>query len=181
MNKSVKEKFKQALPALSKDLGVENILALPRLDKIVISTGVGKIKDKKRLELIADRLGKITGQKPAPRGAKKSIASFKSRQGDVVGYAVTLRGTRMWSFLDKLLNVAIPRIRDFRGFDPKSLDERGSLTLGLRDHTIFPETADEELKDVFGLALTITIKASSREAGLAWFRAIGFPFKKMVG
>lgn len=178
MSKTVKEKLQHSLPALAKELGVKNVLALPRLEKIVLSTGVGKVKDKKRLELIADRLAKITGQKAAPRGAKKSIASFKSRQGDIIGYAVTLRGKRMWSFLDKFLNIAIPRIRDFRGFDEKSVDERGSLTLGLREHTIFPETADEELKDVFGLAVTITLRAVNRAAGLAWSRAIGFPFKK---
>lgn len=178
MSKTVKEKLVVVLPNLAKDLGVKNTFALPKLDKIVLSTGVGKIKDKKRLELIADRLAKITGQKAAPRGAKKSIASFKSRQGDVVGYAVTLRGKRMWGFLDKLLNIAIPRIRDFRGFDEKVVDEHGSLTLGLREHTIFPETADEELKDVFGLAITLTVKGGSRESGRALFKALGFPFKK---
>lgn len=178
MEKSIKDKLHVARPALAKELGWENVLALPKLDKIVLSTGVGKIKDKARMELIADRLAKITGQKAAPRGAKKSIASFKSRQGDVVGYAVTLRGKRMWAFLEKLLQIAIPRIRDFRGFDPKIVDEKGSLTLGLREHTIFPESADEELRNVFGLAITLSTKSASREDALACFRAMGFPFKK---
>lgn len=178
---TIKEKLSQSLSGLAQELGVKNALALPKLEKIVLSSGVGKIKDKKRLELIADRLAKIGGQKAAPRGAKKSIASFKSRQGDVVGYAVTLRGRQMWGFLEKLLNVAIPRIRDFRGFPETSVDERGSLTIGLREHTIFPETADEELKDVFGLAITLTTKSRNRADAVALFRSIGFPFKKMVG
>ncbi len=178
MQKTTKQKLEAKHKELQAELGLKNALALPKLEKIVVSTGVGKIKDQKRLDFIAERLGRITGQKAAPRGAKKSIASFKSRQGDIVGYAVTLRGKRMWAFLDKLLNVAIPRIRDFRGFPETSLDERGSLTLGLREHTIFPETADEELKDVFGLAITITTRAKSKQDAIALFHAIGFPFKK---
>lgn len=178
MQKTTKQKLEAKHKELQAELGLKNALALPKLEKIVVSTGVGKIKDQKRLDFIAERLGRITGQKAAPRGAKKSIASFKSRQGDIVGYAVTLRGKRMWAFLDKLLNVAIPRIRDFRGFPETSLDERGSLTLGLREHTIFPETADEELKDVFGLAITITTRAKSKQDAIALFHTIGFPFKK---
>lgn len=175
----VKEKIAKQRAALQKDLGVTNVMALPRLERIVVSAGVGKLnKDKKRLELIADRLGRITGQKPAPRGAKKSIASFKVRQGDVVGFAVTLRGKRLYGFADKLLNVSLPRIRDFRGFDPKAVDEMGNLTIGLREHTLFPETADEDLKDVFSLAVTFVTTAKNRTEALAFFRAIGFPFKK---
>lgn len=180
MEKTIKDKLIAGRKELARQLGVKNALALPRLEKIVVSSGVGKIKDQKRLDLIANRLAKITGQKAAPRGAKKSIASFKSRQGDVVGYAVTLRGERMWGFLNKLINIAIPRVRDFRGFETKSVDERGSLTIGLREHTIFPETADEELKDVFGLAVTLVPRAANREAALALFHALGFPFKKLV-
>lgn len=180
MSKTIKEKFLESAPALAKELGLKNMLALPSLEKIMLSTGVGKIKDQKRLDMIADRLARVTGQKAAPRGAKKSIASFKSRQGDIVGYAVTLRGDRMWSFLEKLINVAIPRIRDFRGFSETSVDEKGSLTIGLREHTIFPETADEELKDVFGFAITLNVKAKDRDQALALFRTIGFPFKKVA-
>lgn len=175
---TTREKLEKNSPELAKALNLSNKMALPKLEKIMVSTGVGKVKDKKRLELIANRLGQITGQKAASRGAKKSIASFKSRQGDVVGYVVTLRGKRMWGFFDKLLNVAIPRIRDFRGFDEKIVDERGGLTLGLREHTIFPETADEELKDVFGLAITLVSTAATREQALVFFRTLGFPFKK---
>ena len=182
MNKqmlSVKEKLAKNKAALERELGVTNPLALLRLSAVVVSVGVGKInKDKKRLELITDRLAKITGQRPATRGAKKSVAAFKSRQGDTVGLSVTLRGARMFGFLDKLLHAAMPRIRDFRGFDPKSVDAMGNLTVGLREHTIFPETADEDLKDVFGLAVTIVTTAKNKTQALALFRAIGFPFKK---
>ena len=166
-------------PTLQKELGLTSPMAVPRLTHVVVTTGVGKVnKDKKRLELITNRLAKITGQKPAVRGAKKSIATFKSRAGDVVGYAVTLRGARMFGFVEKLLNASIPRIRDFRGFDPKQVDEMGNLTIGLREHTIFPETADEDLKDVFGLAITFVTSAKNRTEALAFFRSIHFPFKK---
>jgi large subunit ribosomal protein L5 len=180
------EKHWQAkvIPALQKELGVTNALALPRLTKLVVTTGVGRIKDDKRLKFIAERLAKITGQKAAPRGAKRAIASFKSRQGDVVGYQVTLRGARMWGFLDKFLNVVIPRVRDFRGLDQKSVDEGGNLTIAVREHTVFPETADEELKDVFGLAVTLTVKtrssasrAEARRECLAFWKALGIPFR----
>ncbi len=176
--KLLKEKLKAALPELEKTLGIKNHLALPRITKVVISSGTGKAKDKKRNELVSDRLNKITGQKVSPRGAKKSIASFKSRQGDIIGQAVTLRGARMYHFLDRLLNISIPRIRDFRGFDDKSVDEIGNLTIGIREHTVFPETADEDLKDVFGFAVTIVTTAKNRNQALALFRAINFPFKK---
>lgn len=173
----IKEKFVQSLPELKKVWGVTNDLAAPRLVKVVVSAGVGKIKDKKRLELIADRLAKITGQKPAPRGAKKSIAGFKVRQGETVGFLITLRGKRMFGFLDKLLNVVIPRLRDFRGLEEKSVDPMGNLTIGLREHNVFPETAEEELKDIFGLAVTIVTTAKNRDEALTLFRTLGFPFR----
>ncbi|MBI2100240.1 MAG: 50S ribosomal protein L5 [Candidatus Vogelbacteria bacterium] len=169
------------MPTLKEKLAKsQKDLASPRLEKVVVSTGVGKIKDQKKLDLIADRLAKITGQKAAPRPAKKSIASFKSRQGDIVGFAVTLRGKRMHGFLEKLFGVAIPRIRDFRGFEEKSVDNIGNLTLGLREHTIFPETADEDIKDIFGLAITLVATAKNRAEALAFFRALDFPFKKSI-
>ncbi len=156
-----------------------NPMAVVRLSKIVVNTGVGKVnKDKKRMELIADRLAKITGQKTAPRGAKKSIASFKMRQGDIVGLMVTLRGGRARGFLEKLLNVVLPRVRDFRGFPEKSVDAMGNLTIALREHTVFPETADEDLKDVFGLAITLVTTAKTRPEALDFFHTLGFPFQR---
>lgn len=173
-----KQKLEKKLPELKKELAETNLLALPRLTKIVVNTGIGKNRDKKRVELVADRLAKITGQKAAERGAKKSVASFKVRQGDVIGLSVSLRGPRMWGFLDKLLNVTIPRIRDFRGFDPKAIDEMGNLSIGIKEHTIFPETADEELKDVFGMTITLATTAKNKKEALVYFQAMGFPFKK---
>ena len=173
-----KEKLNKRLPELKKEFGQTNLLALPRLSKVVINVGVGRQHDKKYNELVADRVAKISGQKPALRGAKKSIASFKVRQGDGVGVTTTLRGPRMWGFVDKLLNVAIPRIRDFRGFAESSIDEMGNLSIGIKEHTIFPETADEELKDVFGMTITIATTAKNKKEALAFFQAMSFPFKK---
>src|SRR3989344_5415414 len=174
----VKEKFNKALPELMKTLGKKNKMAVPRLDKVVGSVGTGSYKDKKKIEVVMDRLAKITGQKPKLTQAKKSIATFKLRQGDVSGVMVTLRGTRMNDFLNRLINVAIPRERDFRGLKPNSIDEMGNLSIGFKEHTIFPETADEDLKDVFSFGVTITTTAKSKEEAHALFPALGFPFKK---
>jgi large subunit ribosomal protein L5 len=178
MTKSIKTQIKDTAPALQKALGVKNVLALPKLTKVVISSGTGKAKDKKRNELVADRLARITGQKASPRAAKQSIASFKSRQGDIIGYAVTLRGQMMYGFLDKLINVTMPRMRDFKGYDDKCVDEVGNLTIGIKENAVFPETAEEELKDLFGLSVTIVTTAKSRQDALAFFNALNFPFKK---
>jgi large subunit ribosomal protein L5 len=153
--KTIKELEKSAYETLKKEYGYKNVMQSPRIQKLVISSGIGSIKDKKKIELIADRLAKITGQKAAPRSAKKSIATFKVREGDVVGYQVTLRGARMYDFLDKLVHIAFPRTKDFRGITKKAVDNMGNYTLGIKEHTIFPETSDEELKDVFGFAVTI--------------------------
>jgi len=127
---------------------------------------------------VEDRLARITGQKALTRGAKISIASFKSREGDTVGYQVTLRGERMHDFLEKLIHISLPRTKDFRGISPTSADEMGNFTLGIKEHTIFPETADEELKDVFGLAITIVTTAKSKEEVVKLLTHLGFPFRK---
>lgn len=177
---TTQQKIKKIAPELKEKLGVKNAMALPKIVKVVINSGTGKAKDAKRNELVADRLGKITGQKPSPRGAKKSVASFKLRQGEVIGYSVTLRGKRMYDFLDKLIGIAIPRTRDFKGVDNKCIDELGNLTLGIKEHIIFPETVDEELRDVFGLSATVVTTAKTRDEALAFFTALGFPFKKGV-
>ncbi|HEY4504414.1 MAG TPA: 50S ribosomal protein L5 [Candidatus Paceibacterota bacterium] len=174
----VKKKFEENTPELMKILGVKNKLAVPRLEKVVISVGTGSYKDKKKIDVVMDRLAKITGQKPRTTGAKKSIATFKLRQGDVSGAMVTLRGNRMNDFLSRLINIAIPRERDFRGLRETSLDEMGNLSLGFKEHTIFPETADEDLKDVFSFGITITTTAKNKKEALALFTALGFPFKK---
>ena len=175
---TLKEKTEKTFDALKGPLGYKNRMQTPKVTKIVVSTGVGSLKDKKRIALIEDRIAKITGQKPAPRGAKQSIASFKVRQGDVVGYQVTLRGKRMNDFLDKLLNIALPRTRDFRGVPTTSIDEMGNYSLGIKEHTIFPETSDEELKDVFGMNVTIVTSSKDKKTTKAYLEYLGFPFKK---
>lgn len=174
----VKEKNKKAFTVLKDAFGYRNMMQAPRLQKVVVSTGVGSVKDRAKLELIPDRLGKITGQKPAPRGAKKSVAAFKIRQGDVVGYQTTLRGARMYAFLDKLFNVALPRTKDFRGVSRDVVDAMGNMTLSIKEHTIFPETSDEELKDVFGVAITLVQTGKNKAEALAFFTHLGVPFKK---
>lgn len=176
--KTIKEKQKGAFDAMKADFGYKNRFEAPRLTKISISVGTGKAKDPKRDQLIADRLGKITGQKPSVRGAKQSIASFKVRQGDPVGLLVTIRGARAEKFLDKLINVAIPRMKDFRGLSKSGLDELGNYTFGIKEHTIFTETSNEDLKDVFGMAITLVTTAKNKKESEAFLETLGMPFKK---
>lgn len=170
-----KERQQTAYLALAKDFGYTSPMQGPRIQKVVVSTGVGKKRDPKQLALIEDRLMKITGQKPAVRGARLSIASFKVREGDTVGLQTTLRGARMYDFLDKLIHIALPRTRDFRGLSAKAIDDMGNITIGIKEHTIFPETSDEDLKDVFGLAITIVTTAKSKPEAEAFLRHIGMP------
>lgn len=176
--KTLTEKINSSYDLFKKDFGLTNKMQLPKVTKVVVSVGIGSVKDKKKIEVIADRLAKITGQKPAPRAAKKSIATFKSRQGDLVGYQTTLRGQRMIGFLDKLLNVALPRTRDFRGISKKGIDEMGNYSLGIKENTIFPETADEDLKDVFGMSITVVTTSEDKKQTEALLAHLGFPFKK---
>ena len=176
--KTTKQKQNEVFAVLKEKMGWTNLMQAPRLSKVVISVGTGSFKDKKKNELVAARLMKITGQKPAPRGAKKAIASFKTRLGDLIGYQITLRGPQLFGFLDKFLNVALPRTKDFRGISPKAVDEMGNITIGIKEHTIFPETADEDLRDVFGLAITIVTTAQTHAEALAFFEHIGIPFRK---
>jgi len=176
----IKEKEQKTFEALKEQFGYTNKLAAPKIVKVVVSSGTGKASrtDKKRNDFIAGRLAKITGQKPMPRGAKKSIASFNVREGDPVGFAVNLHGERMYGFLDKVLNIALPRTRDFRGLSYDAVDDMGNYTIGIKEHIVFPETSDEELKDVFGLAITIVTTAKTIEEARAFFEHLGFPFKK---
>lgn len=176
---TVKEKQSKMFDTLKEKFGYKNTFETPRLEKVVVSTGVGSVTDKEKMELIPDRLGKITGQKPASRGAKKSIASFKVRQGDTSGFMVTLRGNHMKSFVDKVINVVLPRTRDFKGISKSSVDEMGNLSIGLREHTVFPETSDEELRNVFGLSITLVSTAKNKEEATAFFESLGIPFKKV--
>lgn len=176
--KSIKEKQKGAFAALKEKMGYTNPMQVPRLVKAIVNAGVGSFKDKKKIETVEDRLAKITGQKGSRRGAKKSIASYKTREGDTVGVQVTLRGARLYGFLDKFLNVALPRTRDFRGISANAIDELGNITIGIREHTIFPEAADEDLRDVFGIGITIVTTAKGKKEAKAYFDYLGFPFKK---
>ena len=135
-------------------------------------------KDPKAIERVKNDIAKMTGQKAAVRRAKKSIAGFKSRQGETIGYMVTLRGARMYDFLGRFLNVALPRQKDFRGIKNTIIDDVGNATIGVKEHTIFPETSDEELKDIFGFAVTICTSAKNKKIAQALLTAIGIPFKK---
>lgn len=177
---SIATKQSKAFDAMKGTFGYTNKMAAPKIQKVVVSVGTGKkIKgDKKANEFIAGRLAAITGQKAAIRGAKKSIATYKTRIGDPIGLVVTLRGKKMQAFLDKLVNIALPRTKDFRGSNRSSVDKMGNMTLGIKEHTIFPETADEDLKDVFGMAVNVTTTAKTRDEALAFFEHLGFPLKK---
>ncbi len=164
--------------ALKGEFGYTNIMQTPKLQKLVVSTGVGSIKDKKKIEVILDRLTTITGQAPAKRATKKSIANFKTRVGDLSGFQVTLRGQRMVSFFDKLVHIVLPRVKDFRGIKPSAIDEMGNITIGIKEHTVFPETSDEDAKDVFGLAVTLTTTAKNKKEAEAFLRHLGVPLQK---
>lgn len=175
---TLKEKQKDAFLVFKKEFGYENIMQSPKIKKVVVSAGVGSFKDKKKIELAGLRLATITGQKPIVRGAKKSIATYKSRVGDPMGYQVTLRGEKMWSFLEKMVHVALPRTKDFRGLSRSAADEMGNYTMGIKEHSIFPETSDEELKDVFGLAISIVTNIKNPKETLRFLEVLGFPIKK---
>ena len=177
-NLTTKDKENKTFDALKAILNYKNKMQAPRLMKVVVSIGVGSLKDKNKNTLIADRLSKITGQKVSPRPAKKSIASFKSRQGDIIGYQVTMRGKRMYDFLDRLLKISLPRTKDFRGVSAESIDEMGNLTFGIKEHTIFPETSNEEIKDVFGFAITVVTSSKNKKEAKEFLTYLGFPFKK---
>lgn len=171
------QKQKKAFDTLKGTFGYPNTMASPKLAKIVVSTGVGKSRDKTRNAMVEKKLAQITGQKPAQRVARKSIASFKLREGEVVGYQVTLRGQRMYEFLDKLVHIALPRTRDFRGLPKTSIDEMGNYTIGIRENTIFPETSEEDLKDVFGLSITFVTTAKTKEEAEAFLRHLDLPMR----
>ena len=177
--KSVKELQKNTFDTLKTTFGYTNKMQAPKLVKVVVSTGVGKTKgDKKKMELIVDRLAKITGQKPAERLAKKSIATFKVREGQLSGFQITLRGNKMNDFVDRLINIALPRTRDFRGIKRDAVDAVGNYSLGIKEHTIFPETSDEDIRDVFGISITFVTTAKTKPECLAFLEYLGFPFKK---
>jgi len=177
----LKEKYqKQILPELKKELGVKNSFLVPRLQKAVINVGFGRqAKEKEVVTAVAEGLAKISGQKAVLTKAKKSISAFKVREGMVIGATVTLRGQRMYDFVEKLINITFPRVRDFRGLDDKAVDRSGNLTIGIKECSSFLELRVEDINNVYGLEISLATTAKDRAAGLAFFRALGIPFKKI--
>lgn len=160
------------------EFGYKTVMAVPKIEKVVLNAGIGRaIKDDKLVEKVKQDLTKLSGQKPVARLAKKSIAGFKLREGTEVGVSVTLRGKRMYDFIDRLISIALPRTRDFHGIEPKSFDQKGNLTIGVKEHNIFPEIHYESLKDIFGFEISIATTAKKREEGIALLRLMGFPIK----
>ena len=166
---------------LQKQFGYKSVMQVPRIEKITLNMGVGEaISDKKVLEHATNDLTAISGQKPVTTVARKSVAGFKIREGYPIGTKVTLRGERMWEFLERLISISIPRIRDFRGLNPKSFDGRGNYSMGVREQIIFPEIEYDKIDKIRGLDITITTSAKDNEEGLALLSAFEFPFKKKV-
>ncbi|TYK64458.1 50S ribosomal protein L5 [Colwellia echini] len=166
---------------LQKQFGYKSVMQVPRIEKITLNMGVGEaIADKKVLEHATNDLTAISGQKPVTTLARKSVAGFKIREGYPIGTKVTLRGERMWEFLERLISISIPRIRDFRGLNPKSFDGRGNYSMGVREQIIFPEIEYDKIDKIRGLDITITTSAKDNEEGLALLSAFDFPFKKKV-
>ncbi|OGC50671.1 50S ribosomal protein L5 [candidate division WWE3 bacterium RIFCSPLOWO2_01_FULL_37_15] len=165
---------------LKKQLGLKNIMQVPRINKININAGIGSFKDNREAsESFVHELAELTGQKPYYRKARLSEAGFKIKKGDIVGYAVTLRGSKMWAFLDKLINIVLPRVRDFRGLNRDSFDENGNYSLGIREHVIFPEVNPNATKGIRSLQVTIVMNSNNKEWNTALLENMGFPFKKV--
>lgn len=182
----LKEKFeKEVIPQMMEKFGYKNKMAVPRIEKVVINTGFGRLvggltkqEREKIAQEIAHDLSLIAGQKPLFTKARKSIAGFKVRKGMIIGAKVTLRGRKMYDFLERLIYIALPRTRDFRGIDPDSIDKNGNLTIGIKEHIVFPEVSSENIKRIFGFEITIPTTAKTKEEAEQLFRLLGFPLKK---
>jgi len=176
----LEEKYKkEVIPAMKEKFGYKNNLAVPKIEKVIVNVGIGSFsKDNQGQELITKDLALITGQRSVPTLAKKAISAFKIRKGMVVGLKVTLRGKRMFDFVSRLINVAIPRTRDFRGLPSKSVDKSGNLSIGIREHIIFPEISAEDIKKIFGMEISIVSNAKTRGEALELFKLLGFPLQK---
>lgn len=175
----LKERYqKEIAPAIAKEFGINNPMAIPRVQKVVLNMGMGEaIANAKILDTAADELRAITGQKPVVTKAKKSIASFKLRQGMPIGVTVTLRGDRMYEFLDRLVSIALPRVRDFRGVSPKAFDGRGNYTIGVREQLIFPEIDFNKVDKLRGMNISIITTARNDEQARALLKGLGMPFR----
>ena len=176
----LKEKYQQeVIAALTKEFGYKNVMAVPRITKVVVNMGLGEATaNAKLVDTGADELARITGQKPVTRRAKKSIAAFKVRKGMPIGTMVTLRGERMWEFLDRLLNIAMPRVRDFKGVSPRGFDGRGNYTLGLRDQLLFPEIDYMKVDKARGMNVSVVTTAKTDEEARKLLQFIGMPFRQ---
>jgi large subunit ribosomal protein L5 len=176
----LKERYQtEAVPALTKAFGYTNVMAVPRLHKVVVNMGLGEAtSNAKIIDTGADELARITGQKPVTRRAKKSIAAFKVRRGMPIAVTVTLRGDRMWEFLDRLMSIALPRVRDFKGVSPKGFDGRGNYTLGLRDQLLFPEIDYMKVDKARGMNVSVVTTAKTDEEARKLLQSIGMPFRQ---
>jgi large subunit ribosomal protein L5 len=176
----LKERYQQdVVPALKKEFGYSNVMAVPKIEKVVVNMGLGEATSNvKLIDTGADELGRITGQKPVTRRSKKSIAQFKVRKGQPVGTMVTLRGARMWEFLDRLMNIALPRVRDFKGVSPKGFDGRGNYTLGLRDQLLFPEIDYMKVDKARGMNVSVVTTAKTDEEARKLLQFMGMPFRQ---
>lgn len=176
----LRQKFqKEVAPALAKSLGLKNAMQIPQIKKVVVNIGMGEAKDNpKALDAAVTDLTAITGQKPVITKARKSIANFKLREGHAIGTTVTLRGEKMWAFLDRLMNIVLPRVRDFRGVSAESFDGRGNYTLGLREQIIFPEIEYDKVDKVRGMEITIVTSATTDDQAVALLQLLGMPFRK---
>lgn len=179
-NLSLKEIYlTQVIPAMQAEFKYKSISAVPKIQKAIVNVGIGRFKeDPKIIEEIEASLAMIAGQKPVKTLAKKAISAFKLREGMKVGLKVTLRGEKMYSFLDRLINLALPRTRDFHGLNPKSVDQSGNLTTGIKEHIIFPEISHENIRHIFGFEVTVVTTAKNREESLTLLKLMGFPIKK---
>jgi large subunit ribosomal protein L5 len=180
MSQLLKDRYKnEVAPALMDALSLDNVMQIPRIQKVVVNIGVGEaLENAKALDAAVADLTQITGQKPVINKARKSIAAFKLREGRAIGVKVTLRGDRMWAFLDRLINIALPRVRDFRGISPDSFDGRGNYTLGLREQLVFPEIEYEKIDKVRGMEVTIVTSAHSDDEARQLLGMLGMPFRK---
>jgi large subunit ribosomal protein L5 len=176
----LREKYqKEVIPALTKEFGYKNVMAVPRVEKVVVNMGLGEATSNAKLvDVGADELARITGQKPVTRRAKKSIAAFKVRKGMPIATMVTLRGERMWEFLDRLMTIALPRVRDFKGVSPKGFDGRGNYTLGLRDQLLFPEIDYMKVDKARGMNVSVVTTAKTDEEARKLLQFIGMPFRQ---
>lgn len=170
---------KEVAPKLAKELELKNIMRVPRILKVSINSGIGSFRDNREaVDVFIQELAEITSQKPYERKARMSEAGFKIKQGDVVGLAVTLRGARMWAFLDKLISIALPRVRDFRGLNTKAFDSNGNYSLGIREHVIFPEINANITKGIRGFQVTVVTNSTDVASNRALLKELGFPFSK---